>query len=129
MLTKKYLLHLFNLILVAALGFSSQGSVLAQSPTQAAGAEIAPPLFSGLDWKTLGVVQKDLQVQGQSLVLSGEAFEAVASFPDKNPTPLFEYYSSENLESLGWLFVGGVDVELVYTNGLDSYLTVEIEQC
>lgn len=129
MLTKKYLFHLFNLILVAALGFSSQGSVFAQSPTQAVGGEFTPPLFSGLDWKSLGVVQKDLQVQGQSLALSGEAFEAVASFTDKNPESLFEYYSSENLESLGWLFVGGVDVELVYKNKLDVYLTVEITQC
>lgn len=129
MLTKKYLLYLFNLILVAALGFSSQGSVLAQSPTQAADEDGTPPLFSGLDWKSLGEVQKDLQVQGQSLTLNGEAFEALASFPDKNPQALFEYYSSENLESLGWVFVGGAGLGLVYVNNSDMYLTVEITQC
>ncbi len=129
MLTKKYLLYLFNLILVAALGFSSQGSVLAQSPTQAPDEDVTPPLFSGLDWKSLGEVQKDLQVQGQSLTLNGETFEALASFPDKNPQALFEYYSSENLESLGWIFIGGTDIDLIYKNESDLYLTVKIEQC
>lgn len=128
-LIKKYLLFALNLILVLTLCFASQGSVSALSKSQALDEEITAPLYSGLSWTNIGKVQKEVHAYGRILNFDGDAFEALASFPDKNPESIFEYYSSENLQSLGWTFVGGVGVELTYQHVSERYLTVQIENC
>lgn len=87
---------------------------------------ILPPLLSTLDWQDAGVVQKEFYAEGQLLIATGGMFESQKS---PNADGIFEYYSSENLEALGWLFVGGVGVELTYQNASGQYLTVEITPC
>jgi len=128
-LIKKYLLFALNLIIIASLCFVSQGTALAQSPAQAAEEDVFTPLFPDLEWRLSENIQKDVQVYGRTSVFTGDLFAAVASFPDKNPESIFEYYSSENLQSFGWDFVGGVGVELVYRHVSETFLTVTIEKC
>ena len=128
-LIKRYMLFLLNLMIVSSLCFVNTGVVLAQSPAQTTEEDVVTPLFPGLDWDTSENIQKDIQAYGRTSVFIGNSFTAVANFPDKNPESIFDYYSSENLQSLGWDFIGGVGIELVYRHTSETFLTVTIEEC
>jgi hypothetical protein len=113
----------FALILALALAVQP-----AAAPTHAQPGDesILPPLFPNLAWQDAGIVQKEFFAYGQVLSATGEMF---VSRNNTNTEEIFEYYSSENLESLGWSFLGGIGVELSYQHASGQYLTVEIAPC
>lgn len=127
--TQKYSQFLLNLIIMAALCFGSQYSVAAQAPVQAAIEDVFPPLFSGLAWENLGNIQKDVRVYDQTLVLNGDMFKAVKGFQSEIPENIFDYYSTENLLSLGWNFAGNTGFESTYWHSSGKYLIVQIMEC
>jgi hypothetical protein len=61
--------------------------------------------------------------------LNGDAFESIEDFQNTPPEGIFQYYSSENLQTLGWIFTGGTGVELTYQNISGTYLTVQVSKC
>jgi hypothetical protein len=87
---------------------------------------LSPPLFSNLIWDDAGVVEKEFSAYGQILTTTGVMFKSQNS---ANIEEIFEYYSSENLQSLGWSFVGGIGIDLTYQHISGRYLTVEIASC
>jgi hypothetical protein len=127
--TQKSLLFFLNMAIVASLCFASQNNVLAKSKMPIEDKVISPPLSPDLTWKSLGNVKKDVHAHGQILTLNGDAFESIEDGRNKNSENVFQYYSSENLQSLGWTFIGGVGVDLTYQHVSGIYLTVQIEKC
>ena len=127
--TKKYFLFLLTLTIMASLSFGSQYSVSAQPQTQGATDENFPPLFPDLTWENLGNIQKDVHVYDQILALNGDMFEAVENFQNEIPENVFDYYSTQNLLSLGWNFVGNAGFESTYSQSSGQYLTVQIVEC
>lgn len=128
-LIKKHSLLLLNWIIVVSICFVNVGAALAYSTTQIAEKNVDTPLYPGLEWTTSQNIQKDVRAYGRSSIFTGNSYAAIAIFPDKNPESIFDYYSSENLQSLGWNFIGGIGVELVYRHVSETFLTVKIEQC
>jgi hypothetical protein len=128
-MTQKYFRFFASLIIAAALCFGSQTSALAQSQAQGEVDTISPPLFPDLTWKDSGLVEKDVNAYGQTLTLSGNMFEAVETFQGEIPESVFDYYSAENLQSLGWNFVGNKSFESAYWHSSGKYLTVQIMEC
>ena len=126
---QKYLPVFLNMIIVASLCFASQNNVLAQSQIPVGDKAVSPPLSPDLTWKSLGNVQKSVHVYGRTLTLNGDAFESVEDFQNKNSESIFQYYSSENLQTLGWTFTGGAGVELTYQHISGPYLTIQIAKC
>jgi len=127
-LTKKYMQYFFNLLIVVSLCLMGPNSALAQSLPQALGEEVSPPLSPDLTWKDLGNIQKNVHGNGQVMALNGTMFES-ANFNSEKLDSVFEYYSAENLQSLGWEFVGGIGVDLTYVHTSGRYLTVQIAKC
>ncbi len=128
-LIKKYLLSLLNLMIVVSLCFMNYSRASAQAQTQTFEEEVSPPLFSKLTWNDVGNVQKIVHVFGQTMTLNGNMFKSSENLQNVTSEDIFEYYSSENLQTLGWTFVGGTDVDLVYKHSLGMYLTVLVEKC
>jgi hypothetical protein len=113
----------FGLILAMALAIPPAAAPI---HAQAGDEGILPPLSQNLAWQDAGIVQKEFFADGQLLIATGGMFKS-----QKNPhvDDIFEYYSSEHLETLGWSFVGGMGVELTYQHTSGQYLTVEIAPC
>jgi hypothetical protein len=128
MSNKKKFQYTINLLLFVTLIVSRQGNAYAMPAAQEADSTNAP-LFPDANWEELGSTQKVRVLDQEEVTLAGEAFTAIATFPDGDPHPVFDFYSSESLAALGWVFIGGVDVELAYKNEEGSILTVEVEVC
>jgi hypothetical protein len=111
--------------LMLALALTVQPAA-APARAQSGVGDILPPLFPKLAWQAAGIVQKDFFAYGQVMTAAGEMFE---SRNNTNTDEIFAYYSSENLESLGWSFLGGIGVDLSYQHASGRYLTVEIASC
>jgi hypothetical protein len=129
MLKRKFPQLFFNLIFAASLLLSGSTTVLAQSQTQSDDGRVLPPMYSSLAWDELGTVSKDVHVFGDVVTLNGDAFKAVVEKQDGGFDDVVEYYSSENLQSLGWTFTGGAGLALSYQHDMGWYLIVEIEEC
>lgn len=129
MLKRKFPQLFFNLIFAASLLLSGPTTVLAQSQTQSDDGRVLPPMYSSLAWDELGTVSKDVHVFGEVVTLNGDAFKAVVEKQDSGFDDVIEYYSSENLQSLGWTFTGGAGLALSYQHDMGGYLIVEIEEC
>jgi hypothetical protein len=128
-LIQRYFSFFVGLMMVMALLMGSQTSVSAQTQEQDTPDALTPPLFPSLTWNNLGYVQKDVNVNGQILTLDGEMFEAVQVLNKQIPQKVFNFYSPENLQTLGWSFLGNSSFESAYGNSLGRYLVVKIVDC
>ncbi|GAB4489861.1 MAG: hypothetical protein OHK0031_13450 [Anaerolineales bacterium] len=128
---KKNLRQLLYLVSLFALIFAGTG-ITPAAAQQAAAPET--PLFSGLTWQDAAPLAQDLGLQGQTAPLAGTLFAAKEPFNiDDDANGVAEYYSSLNLEKMGWKQTGISRAEdglaLMYFNEQGYFLTVEFKVC
>ena len=121
---------LFNILM--ALGLLSLllvpgGAVQAQE-------ELPPaPLAPQVTWSDLGAAQQTFEVNGEAVTLSGIAYEPSQAFNLEASEEVSAYYSTGNLEKLGWKYISSTSssnsVVSVYFHSAGVYALVEFEGC
>ena len=93
------------------------------------------PLYPGLTWSSLGRSKEDIRINidGDSISLSGERFEALEKFPLSLPQEVQAFYSNGQLAQSGWVsydaFDGPDGIHFVYYHEAGAYLSVELLNC
>jgi len=93
------------------------------------------PLYPGLTWSSLGLSTQNVRINinGDSISLPGERYEALEQFPAGLPQDIFNYYSNEQLEKSGWAsydaFDGSDGIHYVFYHESGVYLSVELLKC
>lgn len=93
------------------------------------------PLYPGLTWSSLGQSKEDIRINidGDSISLSGERFEALEKFPLSLPLEVQDFYSNEQLAQSGWVsydaFDGPDGIHFVYFHESGAYLSFELLHC
>ena len=128
-------IFLANILVLAVLTSGSwQGNhvVLAESQTTNVP---ETPLYPGLTWTNLGSSTRDIRISlnGDSVSLSGEGYEAVEKFESSLSQDVLNYYSNEQLAESGWTSYDVVEksdgVQYVFDHESGVYLSVEFLHC
>ena len=93
------------------------------------------PLYPELTWDNLGLSTQDIKVNinGDSISLSGERYEAREQFAAGIPQDVLDYYSNEQLANSGWVsydtFNQSDGIDYIFYHEAGGYLSVEFIQC
>ena len=93
------------------------------------------PLYPGLTWTSLGSSTRDLRINlnGDTVTLSGAAYQAAEKFESGLPQDVLNYYSNAQLAESGWTSFDVVEksdgVQYVFDHESGVYLSVEFFQC
>ena len=93
------------------------------------------PFYPGLTWSNLGVSTENIRIniQGDSISLAGERYEALEQFPSGLPLGVLDYYSSEQLAKSGWVSYDAFDtsegIHYVFYHESGVYFSVEFLKC
>jgi len=120
----------FNLVMVLGLLtllFAPSGTVQAQT-------EIPPtPLVSQLIWTELGSAERAFTLNGESITLSGTAYQSGEEFNLEASDLVAAYYATGSLQALGWEEINTTHfsngVSSVYFHSAGVYAIVEFVGC
>ena len=129
---KKLCLASLAVLTVLATGAWQSNPIVVKS--QGTGAA-ETPLYAGLHWSNLGSSTQDVRinVNGDSISLSGERYQAVEEFTSGVPQDVLDFYSNSQLAKSGWesydSFAGSDGVHSVFYHASGVYLSVEYLSC
>ena len=129
--TLKKIMFVFVLVMVTASTGAWQGSSIAL----AAPGTPETPLAPGLTWKDLGQTVRNIQldIQGDSLDLSGQTFQAAEEFSGGVPQAVKDFYSNVELFKSGWssdnAFEASDGVHRIFYHESGYYLSVDYLKC
>ena len=93
------------------------------------------PLYPGVTWSSGDLSSQNIRIniQGDSISLSGERYEAREQFPTGLSQEVLDYYSNAELAKAGWTsydaFDGTDGVHFVFYHESGVYLSVEFLKC
>ena len=127
---KKVVITVMLLLMTMTAGFVS-------TPTVAYAAEGAPaaPLASGLTWTDQGQMERSVQLnmKGDTLVLPGQAYQAVEKFSDGLSPDVAGFYSNVELFNSGWesndSWEDAAGTHLVFYHEAGYYLAIDYLKC
>lgn len=125
--------HAFFLFLLLVLTTSTWGAGITTAKQQGDLPEI--PLYPGLSWTNSGVSTRTitLNIKGDTLLLSGNAYQATEQFADALPQEALEYYSNSQLAQSGWsshdAYENADGLYRVFYHESGVYLSIEWVSC
>src|SRR5215216_6044780 len=130
---KKVLLASLAVLTVFATGAWQSNPVVAAESQNANLAET--PLYPGLSWSSRGSSTQHVRmnINGDSISLAGERYEALEQFPAGISQDVLDYYSNAQLRKSGWLsydaFNGSDGLHFVFYHESGAYLSIEYLKC
>jgi len=117
---------LISLALIALL-------IVPEMAVQAQAEPVSAPLVPALTWNDLGLAERAISVNGESVTLTGTVYQASENFNLEATDVVSDYYSSTNLATLGWRkisttpYPNGVSTLYFHADGL--FALVEFVGC
>ncbi len=128
---------LASLIILTVLTTGAWQNIASVSAEKQSASQVETPLYPGLTWSSLGTSTQNIRIniQGDSISVSGERFAAQEQFLSSFPLPqdLVIYYSNGELAKSGWVsydaFDGPDGVHYIFYHEDGLYLSVEFLKC
>jgi hypothetical protein len=94
---------------------------------------VQPPLSPDLSWNSLGATNRSIVVNGNTISMDGDEFQAEEHFNLEQREEIQDYYSTGNLSSLGWGLVSTTPridgVTSLYYHSDGYFVSVEFNAC